>query len=532
MATTLISYLATYGTKVIFGYPGAVILSIMDELYNHPSISFYVPRTEQGGSFMAEGYAKAGRKIGIILTSSGPGAINILTSISNACRDGTPLLALTGQVSIEQLGTQSFQEIDIIHMSSLCTKWNKMITSTDQLLESLHLAIYHACNRCPGPVLLSLPSSVMSCPSEKITSIHSYNEIDTEPAIDPGQLIYFLQYAKRPLFIVGQGVLHDGIEAIHLLRKLSLHYLIPVTSTLLGMGIMDETHFLSLKMMGMYGTLASNQAILTSDVIVAFGCRLDERAIRSIPSTTIFIHINYEESSRCKTKWFIKSSCLDILRLLPLDEPRPHTQWLEQIQEWKIPMHVKSDILQGRDVLIELNRLMYTTFSSQKFIIVSDVGSHQMWTAQYIEYNHDRIRFMTSGGMGVMGYALPASIGASIACPDWTVICICGDAGFFMSMTEIYTAVTYSIPIKLIVINNQCQLMIKHQQTKQYQQRYIGIDTPSYSIDTLIQNMGCTCLRCDSKDQVNTTLQTLLCDTNICAVNYLTSSDEPCDITW
>ena len=461
-------------------------------------------RTEAGGSFMAEGYAKATGKLGVIMTTSGPGALNITTSLQNALSDGTQILALTGQVSTAVLGTDAFQEADIVGVTKPVTKWNYMIKDGTQINNAIDTAIKAAFSNRYGPTLIDLPKNVMGSQikEEQQLTTHYKQEQALNATITTDDIIDLLENSTRPVILAGQGVIQG--KAVEELRTLSKKYNIPTTTTLMGLGVFNEQDPLSLKMMGMHGSFYANKAVHNCDLLLNFGSRFDDRIIgdpkRFAPyAKIVHIDINKHNINKViKTPYYINDNCLPVLQnLLKYTKPKiaQYDSWLLQIQEWKktkFSFQENTPVLQGRHILATLNKILST--EHRQTIIVADVGAHQMWAAQFIDYDHNRIRFITSGGLGTMGYALPAAIGVKVGRPQTTVICICGDGGFTMSFVELITAIENKINIKVFIINNSYQLMVKIWQEKFYDNRITGVKMNNPPFHTVCEALGCKAL--------------------------------------
>jgi acetolactate synthase-1/2/3 large subunit len=505
-AKTLFNRLVYHGVKNVFGYPGGAILPVLNEFHDQNKIRFILSRTEAGASLMAEGYAKSSGNLGVVMTTSGPGALNITNSLQNALSDGTPILALTGQVSTEVLGTNAFQEADIIGITKPCTKWNMMIrngSSIDLLTDDAIRAAFHG---RPGPVLLDLPKNLMAKPAGRQDKQAGPDEQEfIQPTISAEQIITALQKAERPVILAGQG----SVKAYNELRKFAEKYNVPVTTTLLGLGIMDEKSPLSLKMLGMHGSFYANKAIHNSDLLLNFGSRFDDRIIgnpESFAPNAQIVHVDISKDNInkvIKTPHYIHNDCKVVLKELlaiKADNELKIGPWLNQIQQWKKTQfsYAKTkQAIQGAEVIATLNKVLQKNRSSVA-TIVADVGAHQMWAAQHIDYDYNKVRFITSGGLGTMGFALPAAIGVKIANPDQTVICICGDGGFTMSFVELLTAIESKTNIKVFIINNNYQLMVKIWQEKFYDNRITGVrmNNPPFEI-------VCKALGCESKKVVD-----------------------------
>ena len=525
-AKILFNRLCKHNVKNVFGYPGGAILPVLNEFYNQNKIKYYLSRTEAGGSFMAEGFAKATGNVGVVMTTSGPGAINAMTSMQNALSDGTPILALTGQVSTAVIGTDAFQEADIVGISKPCTKWNNIITKGEHINSTVDNAFKHILNKRHGPVLIDLPKNVMSSGGSQQTEISEkfVNKKNIQSTISSDDINRMIHVAKRPVILAGQGVIQAG--AINELRELADIYNIPVTTTLMGLGIFDEKHYLSLKMIGMHGSYYANKAIQDCDLLLNFGSRFDDRIIGNpsqfAPKAKI-VHVDILGSNInkvIKTNYYINDDCKNVLDKMVNYEmhnfnnydPYTNYQWLKKINNWKktVPFsYPKKKVLQGRQVISTLNQVIKQDFKNN-FTIVADVGAHQMWAAQFIDYDYNKVRFITSGGLGTMGYSLPASIGVKIGRPNEKVICICGDGGFTMSFVELLTAIENNVNIKVLVINNSYQLMVKMWQEKFYNKQLVGVKMNNPPFELVCREMGCKTMKIKSDKNLKEKIQKFL----------------------
>jgi acetolactate synthase-1/2/3 large subunit len=541
VAKKLVDRLVKHGVKKVFGYPGGAILPVLDALHGRKDIQYVLTRTELGAGFMAQGYARSQwGSLGVVMTTSGPGALNIMTSLQDALSDGTPLLALTGQVSTAVLGTDAFQEADVVGVSRSCTKWNTMIRDGSLADETVTKAVRTAFNGRWGPVLLDLPKNIMSAsvadpdgPDGPCLEIDDADKI--ESSICASDIMRLLKTAKRPVILAGHGVLQAGPDAVANLQQLSLKYDIPVTTTLLGLGAYNETLGLSLKMVGMHGSYYANMAVQNCDLLLNFGSRFDDR-ITGLPSKFAphakIVHVDIcakNINKVIKTPYFINDSCGPVLHQLTLmdayDYQMKRPLWTDLIDKWRaVGFSWAKDrpALQGSEVIATLNTLLF-----QQTTIVADVGAHQMWAAQFITYDYGRVRFMTSGGLGSMGFAVPAAIGAAMGGNAGTVICICGDGGFTMSFVELLTAVENKVNVKILVINNSAQLMVKMWQDKFYDKRHVGVAMNNPPFEKVCEAMGCKTLRIDSRVGLSAVLQEFLdwSDGPIVA-NVITDSSE------
>jgi len=537
-AGVLFNRLVKHGVKYVFGYPGGAILPVLNEFYKQDKIKYILTRTETGGSFMAEGYAKATKQPGVIMVTSGPGAINIMTSLQNALSDGTPILGLTGQVSTTVLGTDAFQEADIIGISKPCTKWNNMIVDPTIISATVDQAFYKMQEKRHGPVLIDLPKNIMSMPTEgQAPSINEKND-SSQSTVSYNEIYSLLVGARKPLILAGQGVIQA--DCVALLRCVIAKYPIPVTTTLMGLGIVNERHNLALQMLGMHGSFAANMAIQNCDLLLNFGSRFDDRIIgdpKKFAPLAKIVHIDILRKNinkTVKTTLYREEDCREVLEQLLFDFPHINSMyfqtvpWMNQIKEWKKTGFTFKNgpvpILQGREVLACLNKAIHSDRKS--YTIVADVGAHQMWAAQFIEYDYPRVKFITSGGLGAMGFALPASIGVKLGLPEDIVICVCGDGGFQMTFQELSTAIEYGIGIKVLIINNSYQLMVKIWQEKFYNNRTMGTKMTNPPFELVCRALGCEALRCDSSLDLEKKMQYFLNAKGPIVMNMITDSSE------
>ena len=536
-AGILFNRLVKHGVKYVFGYPGGAILPVLNEFYNQNHVKYILSRTETGGSFMAEGYAKATKQPGVIMVTSGPGAINIMTSLQNALSDGTPILGLTGQVSTTVLGTDAFQEADVIGISKPCTKWNNMIVDPTKISGTIDRAFLNMLKKRHGPVLIDLPKNIMSMPSEEQTDTNlCEKKDDMQSTVSYNEIYSLLAGSRKPLILAGQGIIQA--DCVALLRCFMGKYPIPVTTTLMGLGIVHERHKLALQMLGMHGSYAANMAIQNCDLLINLGSRFDDRIIgdpsKFAPLAKI-VHIDILRKNinkTVKTTLYREEDCREVLEQLLFDFPHLNnlyfqTQpWRKQLNEWKKTGFTfkKGHVLQGREVLACLNRIIHSDRKS--YTIVADVGAHQMWAAQFIEYDYPRVKFITSGGLGAMGFALPASIGVKLGLPDDVVICVCGDGGFQMTFQELSTAIEYGIGIKVLILNNSYQLMVKIWQEKFYHKRLMGTKMTNPPFELVCKALGCEALRCDSSADLEKNMKYFLEFDGPIVMNMITDSAE------
>jgi len=463
--------------EVIFGYPGGVVLPLCDALYDS-GIKFILTRHEQGAAHAADGYARTSGKVGVCLATSGPGSTNLVTGIATAYMDSIPMVAITGQVATHLIGNDAFQEVDTTGITRPITKHNYLLKNVEQIGTVFKEAFYIAKTGKPGPVLIDIPVDVQRAETdfnypEKI-EIRSYKPVYNGHPLQIERALSLIACSKKPIILAGGGVI--SANASDELRSLAEKAKIPVALTMMGLGSFPTEHDLHLGMIGMHGTRYGNNAIMEADVLIAAGCRFDDRVTGKIsefaPHAKI-IHIDINPASIGKNVAVeipIVGDVKNILAQFVKNIPKTSTaEWIERISEWKkkYPLNYKNtDGLKPQFVIETISEL-----TKGEAIITTEVGQNQMWAAQYYKFKHPRT-FISSGGLGTMGFGFPAAIGAQVACPDKTVIDIAGDGSIQMNIQELSTAVAEKIPVKVIILNN-CHLgMVRQWQELFYQKRY------------------------------------------------------------
>lgn len=487
-AEILLHCLKKEGVEVIFGYPGGQALPIYDALYDS-DIKHILVRHEQGAAHAAEGYARASGKVGVCLATSGPGATNLVTGIADAYMDSVPIIALTGQVGTQSIGTDAFQEADIIGITLPITKHSYMIEKTEDVARTVHEAFHIARTNRPGPVVLDLPRDVMDQTIEfedgnEDVAIRGYRVVK---GVNSGQIVAAAQMinrAERPLIYAGGGVINA--EAAAELRAIAEKAKIPVTTTLMGIGAFPGLSHLSLGMPGMHGTRYANYAIGECDVLIAVGVRFDDRVTAKLsdfaPKAAI-IHIDIDAAEIGKNVDInipIVSDVKEALQaLLPRIESKEEpTEWHQTISRWKDDFPLRyGKASEGRIMPQHVVEKIFDVTQGNA-IITTEVGQNQMWAAQYYQYREPRT-FISSGGLGTMGFGLPAAIGAKVARPDMTVIDIAGDGSIQMNIQEMATALQYKIPVIICILNNQFLGMVRQWQGLFYNGRYSNTDVSS-----------------------------------------------------
>lgn len=484
----IIESLIKEGVDTIFGYPGGAVLNIYDELFNYKDkINHVLVRHEQGAAHAADGYARASGKVGVVLVTSGPGATNTITGIATAYMDSVPIVILTGQVPTNLIGNDAFQEADTVGITRPCTKHNYLVKDIKDLARTIKEAFYIASTGRPGPVLIDIPKDITSSVCEfdypEAVELRGYNPTYFGHHVQLSKVVKELLNAKRPLLYIGGGVIISNASAE--LKEFAELLDLPVTSTLMGLGGFPSEHSLFFGMLGMHGTYASNMAISNADFIIAIGARFDDRVtgkVEDFGRNAKFAHIDIDPSSIGKNVKIeipvvgdVKSVLNSLLEMLGAKSKEisstqyDRLKWLEDINIWKYehPLSYKmNDIIKPQYVIEKIYEL-----TEGSAIISTEVGQNQMWTAQFYKFNHPRT-FLTSGGLGTMGYGFPAAIGAQIACPDKVVFDIAGDGSIQMNIQELATAVQYNLPVKIAIVNNNFLGMIRQWQELFYKKRY------------------------------------------------------------
>lgn len=501
------------GVDVMFGYPGGAILPTYDAMTKYPQIHHVLVRHEQGAAHMADGYARATGKVGVAIATSGPGATNLVTGIATAMMDSSPIVCITGQVTRGAIGSDAFQETDVTGVTLPVTKHNYLVMDIHELPYIVREAFYIARTGRPGPVLIDIPKDIQN---EKIEFVYPEGAVRL-PGYHPPQAagqeeiesaLELIRQAKRPIILAGHGITMSG--ATQQLRELAERAQIPVALTLLGKGAMPEDHPLTVGMMGMHGEAASNYAIQEADLLIALGMRFDDRVtgnLKTYATNARKIHVEIDPSEvnkNVKVDVGIVGDVRTVLdQLLPGLKPKTHPEWLNRIRDWQEDADERDIINRGDgDKLLSaqvINDLWRLTGGNA--ITVTDVGQHQMTEAQY--YPHQRpATLITSGGLGTMGFGLPAAIGAKFGMPNEEVWAIVGDGGFQMTLCELATARQENININIAIVNNAYLGMVRQWQEFFYEERYNA--TPMFSPDfvKLADAYGIPARRVNSRDQI------------------------------
>ena len=480
-ARALVESLEKAGVEVLFGYPGGAVLDIFNCLTD-AKFPLVLGRHEQGSVHMADGYARSLGKVGVCIVTSGPGATNTVTGLATANIDGVPLVVISGQVSLPLIGTDAFQEADTTGITRAVSKHNFLVRSADEIPETVAQAFYIATHGKPGPVVIDIPKNcqqaMTSAQYPERVSLRAYHPESAATPVQLSRLARLINEAERPVIYAGGGVIASGAASD--VSALAHKAGIPVATTLMGLGSFDEHDPLSLRMAGMHGTPAANWAINDADLILALGVRFSDRVTGHIakyaPRAKI-VHVDCDPASIGKNvpvELGIVADVKDVLTTVGSRvKPASHPEWLAKIDAWKKerplawkPMH--PGVIMPQAVIEAIDRA-----TAGRAVVVTDVGQQQMWAAQYFRYSIPR-HFLTSGGMGTMGYGIPAAIGAAIARPDHKTVAVCGDGGAQMTFEEVVVAVEHKLPVTFVILNNGCLGMVRQWQELFYNKNYSG----------------------------------------------------------
>src|SRR6056297_585630 len=477
-AEIFVKSLEAEGVDTIFGYIGAKVIDIYDKLYDS-KIRHIMPHHEQGGVHAADGYARSSGKTGVCIATSGPGAANMVTALATANMDSVPLVAFTGQVPNTMIGTDGFQEADIKGITMPITKNNYIVNDVKDLSRIIKEAFHIAATGRPGPVVVDIPSNILKDKAEfhypKEVNLPGYNPTYEANKLQLTRAAELINNSNKPIIYAGGGTIISGADKE--IKELAAKAEIPVTTTLNGIGIFDENNYLSLGMLGMHGTTEANLAITNSDLIIALGARFDDRVTGKLEEFAVdadVIHIDIDPAEIAKiveTKVPITADVkLALDKLIPKIKEVKRPAWLKEIEEWK-KIDQKADPEKHQKLLpSEIIETLYD-LTAGKAIITAGVGQHQMWAAQYYKYSKPRT-FISSGGLGTMGYGFPAAIGAKLANPDRDVFALVGDGSFQMNIQELATAAKNHVAVKIIIFNNQYLGMVRQWQELFYDKRY------------------------------------------------------------
>ena len=488
-AEIIIQSMLDCGTDVVFGYPGGAVLPVYDALFKQNKLRHILVRHEQGAGHAAEGYARATGKCGVLMVTSGPGATNTVTALQDALMDSIPLVCVTGQVPTHLIGTDAFQEADTVGITRSCTKHNYLVKDVNDLGRIMHEAFHVAQSGRPGPVLVDVPKDILNATgtyhAEQLTKRQSYQPVKKADARLVERAVDLMARAKKPLFYVGGGLVNAGTEACDALIKLAHMTGYPVTTTLMGLGAFPGNDKQFLGMPGMHGSLEANMCMSDCDVMINLGARFDDRVtgrLDAFSPKSKKIHVDVDASSInkiVKVDIPIVGDAGEVVQMMiALWKKKKYaankeglSKWWKQIEGWRardsFGFKQTGKHIKPQHALRQLNKFI----GKKDFYVTTDVGQHQMWAAQHILYDKPN-RWLTSGGLGTMGYGLPAAIGVQIAHPKQQVVCVTGEASFMMNIQELSTAVQYRLPIKIIILNNQYMGMVRQWQEMFYSSRY------------------------------------------------------------
>ncbi len=540
-AQTLLECLHREGVTLMFGYPGGAVIDIYDALAQSP-IKHVLVRHEQAAVHAADGYARASGKVGVCLVTSGPGATNAVTGIATAYSDSIPLVIITGQVSTPLIGNDAFQEVDIVGITRSCTKHNYLVKDIKMLPTILRQAFYLARSGRPGPVLVDLPKDIQQISAPFVwpqdVRMRSYNPTYKPNLVQLRRTAEMLLEAKRPLLLVGGGVISANASVP--LAELAIHCHIPVASTLMGLGGFNGTHPLWQGMIGMHGTVAANRAISEADLLIAVGTRFADRVtgkLSAFASRSRIVHIDIDPTSIRKNVNVdvpVVADCYEALTGLTdvlnahatsKDWQTDHAPWISHLQSIgrEHPLtYQKSDVIKPQEVI----EAVYNIAGGDDTIITTEVGQHQMWTTQFYRFSKPRT-FLSSGGLGTMGYGLPATMGAQFAMPEKRVIGIAGDGSIQMNIQELATIVQNKLPVKIVIINNCFLGMVRQWQELFYKGNYMCTCMEAQpDFVKLAEAYGAEGYRISRPEDLTSTLQTALASPNPAIIDVIVAREE------